>query len=256
MYGRIRPVIIDILTLFPDMFSGPFDTGIFNRAVSGGLVEVRLHNIRDYTHDKHHITDDYPFGGGGGMVLKPEPIFEAVEDVTKDRPETEARPPVILLTPQGRPFTQRIAEELAGERRLVLICGHYEGVDERVRQHLTTDEISIGDYVLSGGEPAAIVVIDAVVRLLPGVLGREASALGGSHASGLLQFPQYTRPARYRNWAVPEVLLSGDHARIAAWRREQAVSRTARRRPELLEAAELTQRESRLAERLKKEGTC
>jgi tRNA (guanine37-N1)-methyltransferase len=256
MYGRIRPVIIDILTLFPDMFNGPFDTGIFNRAVSGGLVEVRLHNIRDYTHDRHHITDDYPFGGGGGMVLKPEPIFEAVEAVIKDRPEAEASPPVILLTPQGRPFTQRIAEELAGEKRLVLICGHYEGVDERVRQHLATDEISIGDYVLSGGEPAAIVVIDAVVRLLPGVLGREASTLGGSHASGLLQFPQYTRPARYRNWKVPEVLLSGDHARIAAWRREQAVSRTARRRPELLETAELTQREGRLAERLKKEGTC
>ncbi len=256
MYGRIRPVIIDILTLFPDMFNGPFDTGIFNRAVRDGLVEVRLHNIRDYTHDKHHITDDYPFGGGGGMVLKPEPIFEAVEALNKDRPETEASPPVILLTPQGRPFTQRIAEELAGEKRLVLICGHYEGVDERVRQHLATDEISIGDYILSGGESAAIVVIDAVVRLLPGVLGREASTLGGSHTSGLLQFPQYTRPARYRNWEVPEVLLSGDHARIAAWRREQAVSRTAKRRPELLEAAELTQRESRLAERLKKEGTC
>ena len=253
---ELSPVIIDILTLFPDMFNGPFDTGIFNRAVQDGLVEVRLHNIRDYTHDKHHVTDDYPFGGGGGMVLKPEPIFEAIEAVNKDRPETEVSPPVILLTPQGRPFTQRIAEDLAGKKRLVLICGHYEGVDERVRQHLATDEISIGDYVLSGGEPAAIVVIDAVVRLLPGVLGREASTLGGSHASGLLQFPQYTRPARYRNWEVPEVLLSGDHARIAAWRREQAVSRTARRRPELLEAAELTQRESRLAERLKKEGTC
>jgi tRNA (guanine37-N1)-methyltransferase len=253
---ELDPVLIDILTLFPDMFKGPFDTGIFNRAVRSGLVEVRLHNIRDYTHDKHRITDDYPYGGGGGMVLKPEPIFEAVEAVTKDRPEAEAHPPIILLTPQGRPFTQRIAAELAGHSRLVLICGHYEGVDERVRQHLATDEISIGDYVLSGGEPAAIVVIDAVVRLLPGVLGGEASAQGDSHASGLLQFPQYTRPALYRGWAVPEVLLSGDHARIDAWRREQSVSRTARRRPELLEAAELTQRETRLAERLKKDSTC
>jgi tRNA (guanine37-N1)-methyltransferase len=253
---ELGPVQIDILTLFPDMFKGPFDTGIFNRAVRSGLVEVRLHNIRDFTHDKHHVTDDYPYGGGGGMVLKPEPIFEAVEAVNKDRPEGEASPPVILLTPQGRPFTQRIATELAGHSRLVLICGHYEGVDERVRQHLATDEISIGDYVLSGGEPAAIVITDAVVRLLPGVLGGETSAQSDSHASGLLQFPQYTRPARYRDWAVPEVLLSGDHARITAWRREQAVSRTARRRPELLEAAELTQRETRLAERLKKDGTC
>jgi tRNA (guanine37-N1)-methyltransferase len=253
---ELGPVQIDILTLFPDMFKGPFDTGIFNRAVRSGLVEMRLHNIRDFTHDKHHVTDDYPYGGGGGMVLKPEPIFEAVEAVNKDRPEGEASPPVILLTPQGRPFTQRIATELAGHSRLVLICGHYEGVDERVRQHLATDEISIGDYVLSGGEPAAIVITDAVVRLLPGVLGGETSAQSDSHASGLLQFPQYTRPARYRDWAVPEVLLSGDHARITAWRREQAVSRTARRRPELLEAAELTQRETRLAERLKKDGTC
>jgi tRNA (guanine37-N1)-methyltransferase len=253
---ELDPVLIDVLTLFPDMFKGPFDTGIFNRAVRGSLCEVHLHNIRDYTHDKHHVTDDYPYGGGGGMVLKPGPIFEAVEAVTKDIPEAESSPPVILLTPQGRPFTQRIAAELAGHRHLVLICGHYEGIDERVRQHLATDEISIGDYVLSGGEPAAIVVIDAVVRLLPGVLGGEVSGQGDSHTSGLLQFPQYTRPARYRGWAVPEVLLSGDHARIAAWRREQSVNRTARRRPELLEAAELTKRETRLAERLKKDNTC
>jgi tRNA (guanine37-N1)-methyltransferase len=243
-------VLIDVLTLFPDMFKGPFDTGIFNRAVRDSLCEVHLHNIRDYTHDKHHVTDDYPYGGGGGMVLKPGPIFEAVEAVTKDIPEAESSPPVILLTPQGRPFTQRIAAELAGHRHLVLICGHYEGIDERVRQHLATDEISIGD------EPAAIVVIDAVVRLLPGVLGGEVSGKGDSHTSGLLQFPQYTRPARYRGWAVPEVLLSGDHARIAAWRRAQSVNRTARRRPELLEVAELTQRETRLAERLKKDSTC
>ncbi len=238
---------IDILTLFPEMFQGPFSTGLFARAVERHLVEVVLHNFRDYAHDRHRTVDDYPYGGGAGMVLKPEPIFEAVEALKAEMaPEEAARLPVVLLTPQGRLFTQQIARELAAQRRLVLLCGRYEGVDERVRQYLATDEISIGDYVLSGGELAAMVVVDAVVRLLPGVLGSEESPRDDSHVHGLLEYPQYTRPPVYRGWAVPEVLLSGDHARIAAWRREQAIIRTARRRPELLERAGLTPREAAL----------
>ena len=203
-----------------------------------------MHNIRDYTHDKHHTVDDYPYGGGAGMVLKPDPIFEAVESIKK-----EAETPVILLTPQGRLFCQKIAQELANYRRLILICGHYEGVDERVSEHLVTDEISIGDYVLSGGEPAAVVVIDGVVRLLPGVLGSAESLLDDSHVSGLLEYPQYTRPPVFRGWSVPEVLLSGNHARIAEWRHEQAIRRTMKRRPELLEKAD--PKEKKLIEKLR-----
>ncbi len=241
---------IDILTLFPDMFSGPFDAGIFQRAVSNGLVEVNIYNIRDYTHDKHHVVDDYPYGGGAGMVLKPEPIFEAVEKVKLEAQPEEGEPQVVLLTPQGRLFSQAVAHELSGLSHLILICGHYEGVDERVRQHLATDEISIGDYVLSGGELAAMVVVDAVVRLLPGVLGSEDSLEDDSHTSGLLEYPQYTRPAEYRGWPVPEVLLSGNHAEIAKWRHEQAIRRTLKRRPELLEGAELTLEERQLVKEL------
>ena len=237
---------IDILTLFPQMFQGIFDFGIFKRAIDQKLVSLGIHNIRDYTHDKHHTVDDYPYGGGAGMVLKPEPIFEAVESI-KGEPDT----PVILLTPQGRPFSQQIAEELSHYSRLILICGHYEGVDERVSEHLATDEISIGDYVLSGGELAAMVVIDAVVRLLPGVLGSAASPLDDSHVGGLLEYPQYTRPAIYRGWPVPEVLLSGNHAQIARWRREQAIRRTLKRRPELLDKAELSSEEKRLVQKLR-----
>ena len=243
---------IDVLTLFPEMFQVPFSLGIFKRAVDRGLVSIGLHNIRDYTHDRHHTADDYPYGGGHGMVLKPEPIFEAVESIKSGiHPQEEAgESPIILLTPQGRPFSQQIAQELSGYCHLILICGHYEGVDERVREHLATDEISIGDYVLTGGELPAMVVIDAVVRLLPGVLGSEASPLDDSHANGLLEYPQYTRPADYRGWQVPEVLLSGNHARIARWRHEQIILRTLERRPELLDKAELCLEEKKLVERL------
>ncbi len=238
---------INILTLFPEMFEGPFSSGIFKRAIDRKLVSVEFHNIRDYTHDRHHTVHDYPYGGGSGMVLKPAPIFEAVESL---RPEP-GEVPIILLTPQGRLFSQKVAMELAEYSRLILICGRYEGVDERVRSCLVTDEISIGDYVLSGGELAAMVVAEAVVRLLPGVLGSEASLLDDSHVSGLLEYPHYTRPAVYRDWSVPEVLLSGNHARISKWRHEQAILRTLERRPELLDKAALSEEEKQLADRLK-----
>ncbi len=243
---------IDILTLFPQMFQGPFRTGIFQRAIDRKLVGVNIHNIRDYTHDKHHTVDDYAYGGGAGMILKPESIFEAVESIKPDISieEKDDELPVILLTPQGRLFSQEIALELSKYSHLIFICGRYEGVDERVREHLVTDEISIGDYVLSGGELAAMVMVDAVVRLLPGVLGSEASSLDDSHSNGLLEYSQYTRPAVYREWAVPEVLLSGNHAQIAKWRREQAIIRTLERRPELLDKANLNLEERRLINRL------
>jgi len=245
---------IDILTLFPEMFQCLLVPGIFERAIERGLVRINTHNIRDYTHDKHHVVDDYAYGGGAGMILKPEPIFEAVESVKSDIYKEEGKSgeiPVILLTPQGRPFSQQIALELSRHTCLVLLCGRYEGVDERVRQHLVTDEISIGDYVLSGGELAAMAVVDAVVRLLPGVLGSEDSAQDDSHTTGLLEYPQYTRPAEYRGWTVPEVLLSGNHAEVARWRREQALRRTLERRPELLDKVELSSEERELVDRLK-----
>jgi len=242
-------VRIDIFTLFPDMFAGPFSSGILKRAIDRNLISIRLHNIRDYTHDRHRTADDYPYGGGQGMVLKPEPIFVAVEAVKRESGASEAVP-VILLTPQGRLFSQPIAQELSTHEQLMLICGHYEGVDERVHEHLATDEISIGDYVLTGGELPAMVVVNAVVRLLPGVLGAELSPRDDSHARGLLEYPQYTRPAVFRQWAVPEVLLSGDHARIARWRGEQIILRTLQRRPDLLDKAPLDQAEKRLVARL------
>jgi len=244
---------IDILTLFPQMFDSPFSASILKRAIDRKLVSVSLHNIRDHTHDKHHTVDDYAYGGGSGMILKPEPIFETVESIKSGYANQESsQSPVILLTPQGRCFSQEIAYELSQCGHLILICGRYEGVDERVREHLVTDEISIGDYVLSGGEIAAMVVVDAVVRLLPGVLGSEASAIDDSHATGLLEYPQYTRPAVYRGWSVPQVLLSGDHAQIAKWRREQAIQRTLERRPELLDKANLRLEKRQLVNRLKK----
>jgi tRNA (guanine37-N1)-methyltransferase len=241
---------IDVLTLFPQMFEAPFDFGIFQRAIENGLVNINVHNIRDYSHDKHHTVDDYPYGGGAGMVMQPGPIFEAVEAIRENLPEGEKNFPVILLTPQGRLLAQSVALELSLKKHLVFICGHYEGVDERVHEHLATDEISIGDYVLTGGELPALVVIDAVLRLLPGVLGSEASPREDSHASGLLEYPQYTRPADFRGWAVPEVLLSGNHAQIAKWRREQIIRRTLERRPDLLDKADLGNEDKKLVERL------
>lgn len=229
------------MCLFPEMFVSPFDCSIIKRARERGLVEVVVHNIRDYTHDKHRTVDDYAYGGGPGMVLKPEPIFEAVESIKKQVDYSGL--PIILLTPQGRLFTQQVARELALHQNIMLVCGHYEGVDERVREHLITDEISIGDYVLSGGELAAMVVVDAVVRLIPGVLGSPLSFHSDSHSNGLLEYPQYTRPEVYRSWSVPAVLLSGNHGEIARWRRQQAILRTLKRRPDLAKQANLSAEE-------------
>ncbi len=235
---------IDILTLFPQMFGGLLSSSIIGRARERGLVDIRLHDIRAYTHDRHHIVDDYPYGGGAGMVLKPEPIFEAVEAIKEEL--DLASVPTILLSPQGRIFNQEIAKQVAGYEQLIIICGHYEGVDERVAEHLASDEISIGDYLLSGGEVAAMVVVDCVVRMLPGVLGSEASLAEDSHVEGLLEYPQYTRPALYCSWAVPSILLSGDHGEIARWRRQQSLLRTAKRRPDLMGKATLSVEDKRL----------
>jgi tRNA (guanine37-N1)-methyltransferase len=226
---------IDIFTLFPEMFAGPFDSSILRRAVAQGLVNFNIHNIRDYTHDKHHTADDYAYGGGAGMVMKPEPVFEAVETVKEKAAEMAGKKAsIILLTPQGRLYCQAVAGELAHYDWLMLICGHYEGVDERIREHLVDVEISIGDYVLTGGEIAAMVVTDSVVRLLPGALGSGESLLYESHTGGLLEYPQYTRPEVFRGWAVPEILLSGNHGEIAKWRQQLSLKRTAERRPDLL----------------------
>jgi tRNA (guanine37-N1)-methyltransferase len=234
----------DVFTLFPEVFEPYLQTSILQRARQRGLLEVALYNIRDWTSDRHHVTDDEPYGGGGGMVMKPEPIFAAVEGVLGSPPSC----PLVLLTPQGRVFTQVVAYELAAIPRLGLLCGRYEGVDERVRQHLVSDEISIGDYVLTGGELPALVLIDAVARLLPGVLGDPDGALDDSHASGLLEYPQYTRPPDFRGLNVPEVLVSGDHARVERWRREQALLRTKQRRPDLLAKAELSEADRKFLE--------
>ncbi|MFO8102292.1 MAG: tRNA (guanosine(37)-N1)-methyltransferase TrmD [Dehalococcoidia bacterium] len=236
---------IDIVTLFPNMFTGPFDESIIRRAVDNGLAEIALHNLRDYGLGKHRVVDDYPHGGGAGMILMAEPLFAAVEAI-RDDPEI----PVILLTPQGRLFNQQVAGELAAYSRLIFVCGHYEGIDERVREHLVTDEISIGDYVLTGGELPAMVVVEAVVRQLPGVLSSDESLMEDSHYSGLLEYPQYTRPQNFRGWEVPPVLLSGNHAETAKWRREQAISRTLERRPDLLEKLELTEEQRRMVEKI------
>jgi tRNA (guanine37-N1)-methyltransferase len=231
---------IDVLTLFPDMFDGVFSASILGKARDKGIVSLNAVNFRDYAGNKHNTVDDYPYGGGGGMVLKPEPLFAAVEDLA---PEGIKRPRVILMCPQGETYTQSKAEELSKEEHLVFVCGHYEGYDERIREHLVTDEISIGDYVLTGGELPAMSVIDSVVRLLPGVLGNENSAVTDSFSTGLLEYPHYTRPAVFRGWEVPDVLLSGHHANVEAWRREQSLLRTLERRPELLEGIELTKKE-------------
>lgn len=235
---------IDVLTLFPETFSGPLEASILGRALREGVAEVHLHQIRDYAHDKHHVVDDYAYGGGPGMVMKPEPLAECIETV---RDMAEPRGRVILLTPQGRVFNQAVVDELAAEERLILLCGHYEGVDERIRQDFVDDEVSIGDYVLSGGEVAALVVIDAVVRRQPGTLGSADSLLEESHSDGLLEYPQYTRPAEFRGKKVPDILLSGHHGEIARWRRQQRIIRTAQRRPDLLAKVCLTEEERRIA---------
>src|SRR5208282_5745785 len=224
-YGRMK---IDVLTLFPAMFAGPLDESIVKRAREAGLLDLHIHNLREWAHDRHKTVDDRPFGGGPGMLLKPEPIFEAVEALAGN----DAR--VILLSPSGRSFNQGIARELAQVERLLLVSGHYEGFDERVREQLADDELSIGDYVLTNGALPVMVIIDAVTRLLPGVLGDEGSARDDSFSQGLLEYPQYTRPADFRGMKVPEVLLSGNHAEIARWRAEQARLRTQERRPDLL----------------------
>lgn len=231
----------DILTLFPTLFSGVFEESIVKRAVEAGLVTIAVHNIRDYAVDKHHVTDDEPYGGGGGMVMKPGPIFRSVEAVLGDTGAADGeQASVVLLSPAGRLFNQATARELASCHRLVLICGRYEGVDERVREHLVTDEISIGDYVLSGGEIPAMAIVEAVTRLLPGALGDPMATMRDSFSSGLLEHAHYTRPAVFRGWAVPDVLLSGNHAEIARWRQQQSLLRTLKRRPDLLEKADLS----------------
>jgi tRNA (guanine37-N1)-methyltransferase len=246
----------EVFTLIPEVFPSYLETSIIKRARERDLIHVRVHNIRDYTHDKHHMTDDTPYGGGGGMVMKPEPVFEAVESVlglnpTQTSPELAANIPIILLTPQGRVFNQSIAQELSQHPHIALICGRYEGIDERIREHLVTDEISIGDYVLTGGELPALILIDAIARLLPDVLGDPTGAQDDSHAMGLLEYPHYTRPPEFRGWKAPDILLSGDHAKIEKWRREQALERTFRKRPDMLEKAELSKEDKKFLEKLR-----
>ncbi len=236
---------IDILTLFPGMFQGPFEESMIKRARERGLVRIELHNIRDYTEDRHHVVDDYTYGGGAGMVMKPEPVYRALQGVraagvAAGEPEG---PYVLLMTPQGETFNQAMARELSKRPWLALLCGHYEGVDERIRQHMVDREVSIGDYVLTGGEIAALAITDAVVRLVPGVMGSALSAEEESFSQNLLEYPQYTRPPDFLGWKVPDILLSGNHAEIARWRRRQALLRTARRRPDLLAMSSLTPQE-------------
>jgi len=238
----------EVFTLLPEVFPAYLESSILQRARQRELIDIRVHNIRDYTKDRHHTTDDTPYGGGGGMVMKPEPVFEAVESLLGIAPRSV---PVILLTPQGRVFTQRVAEELSRYERIALLCGRYEGVDERIREHLATDAISVGDYVLTGGELPALLIIDAVSRLIPGVLGDPTGAEDDSHSMGLLEYPHYTRPPEFRGWKVPEVLLSGDHAKIETWRREQALYRTFHKRPDMLETAELSKEDRKFVEGLR-----
>jgi tRNA (guanine37-N1)-methyltransferase len=233
---------IHILTLFPNMFDGVLTDSIMGKAQQKNIVNFHTVNFRDHANNKHMTVDDTPYGGGGGMVLKPEPIFNAVDSLPIDW-HAEPKPRVILMCPQGERYTQSKAQSLAQEKELIFICGHYEGYDERIRQHLITDEISIGDYVLTGGEIAAMAVIDSVVRLLPGVLGNEMSSVTDSFSTGLLEYPHYTRPATYRDWSVPDVLISGHHANVEEWRHRESLKRTWQRRPDLLAERELTKKE-------------
>jgi tRNA (guanine37-N1)-methyltransferase len=239
----------DIFTLFPEVFNPYLDVSILSKAIQYGLLSVETHDIRKWTTDKHHVTDTAPYGGGGGMIMKPEPIFAAVESVLGTPPEC----PLILLTPQGRVFNQKMANELSQFPRLALLCGRYEGVDERVREHLVTHEISIGDYVLTGGELPSLILIDALTRLIPGALGDPTGASDDSHATGLLEYPHYTRPPEFRGWKVPEVLLSGNHAKIDRWRREQSLKRTFLRRPDMLENIELSKHDKKFLSDLTEE---
>jgi tRNA (guanine37-N1)-methyltransferase len=238
----------DILSVFPEMFESPLNHSILKRAQEKGMAEIHLHNIRDYAEDKHRMTDDAPYGGGGGMVMKVEPIDRALASIVPSRDNVL----VVLLTPQGETFNQKLAEEMSRYFRIVLVCGHYEGVDERVRDHLVDREISIGDFVLTGGELSAMVIIDAVTRLIPGVLGNNESASDDSFSTGLLEYPHYTRPGSYRDWQVPEVLLSGNHREIESWRRKESLRRTYLRRPDLLEKIELSVEDGKILEDIKK----
>ena len=239
----------DILSVFPEMFVSPFECSLLQKAREKGLVSIDIHDIRRFAQDKHRMTDDAPFGGGGGMVMKVEPIDRALEALA-----LEEKTPVILMTPQGERFNQRIAEELAVFDRLVLICGRYEGVDERVRVHLATRELSVGDFVLTGGELSAMIIVDAVSRLIPGVLGNSDSAVDDSFSTGLLEYPHYTRPNEYRGWTVPEVLLSGNHKQINQWRRRESLLRTKQRRPDLLSAAPLSAEDRRILSAMDNDG--
>ncbi|HDX9576976.1 TPA: tRNA (guanosine(37)-N1)-methyltransferase TrmD [Bacillus pseudomycoides] len=241
---------IDILTLFPEMFTGVFGSSILKKAQEKEVVQLRVVNFRDYSTNKHNSVDDYPYGGGAGMVLTPQPIFDAVEELTK---ETERKPRVVLMCPQGERFTQKKAEELAEEEHLIFICGHYEGYDERVREHLVTDEISIGDYVLTGGELASMVITDSVVRLLPDVLGNQQSQIEDSFSTGLLEHPHYTRPAEFRGMKVPDVLMSGNHKYIEEWRHKESLRRTFMRRPDLLDERSLSKQEEKWLAEFKEE---
>ena len=244
---------IHIATLFPEAFNGPFQVSMIQRAKDQGLLDIRIYNIREYAVDKHHIVDDAPYGGGPGMVMKPEPIFacvEAIQELVRKERGVLASTPVfvVLLSPQGQTLSQPLATDLARHDELIFICGHYEGVDDRVGQYLANLELSIGDYVLTGGEPAAIVAVDAVTRLIPGFLGGEDSGKYDSHSTGILQHPQYTRPSEFRGWKVPEVLFSGDHGQVNRWRRLQSLLRTGRRRPDLLNGVDLTPEERKIIE--------
>jgi tRNA (guanine37-N1)-methyltransferase len=239
----------DILSLFPEMFESPFSCSILKRAAEKGLLEIHIHNIRDYAEDRHRVADDAPYGGGGGMVMKVEPIDRALTSIVGERNNDL----IILLTPQGEPLDQESARELSSYSRIILVCGHYEGVDERVRRHLVDREISIGDYILTGGELSAMVVVDAVARLIPGVLGNDGSASTDSFSDGLLEYAHYTRPADYRGWQVPEVLLSGNHREIQEWKRRESIRRTRLKRPDLLKKATLSEKDKEILASLKKE---
>jgi tRNA (guanine37-N1)-methyltransferase len=242
-------MIFDIITIFPDFFTSPLEHGVIGKAIKRGKLSVNTVNLRDYTHDRHKTTDDRPFGGGAGMVMLPGPVFDALHDLKQSNPH----PKVIFTTPRGKLLRQEIVNELAKEKRLIIICGRYEGLDERICEHCVDMEISIGDYVLSGGELPALVLIDAISRLIPGVLGCESSAENDSFSNGLLEYPHYTRPREFRGWKVPDILLSGDHALIAKWRRHQSVLTTARRRPDLLATSDLAEEEKKIVQQVREE---